>query len=614
MDASTFLASLYGARELPAWLVLWDKKSKKCVWTKSVDDVAAYVESVNKKNVDSYFHVCLQQDQLAAGKRGTIENVAVVPGVWADLDFGDKPNLPEASKLKNYPDRASAMKALEAMPAKVSFLLATGGGVHAYWLFDRPFVVTDEASRNRVAAVSKAWQGLLKARLLKLGGFGIDSTFDLARILRIPGTVHTSHPGRLVTVEAATGLRYPFEAIEGWITGGVPSILPASTAKSSASAGTVATTPPAASDKPAARSAVDPGASYATEMSEPPAFRLGNLMQASPEFRRLWDGKIKKPSPSEYDMSLANYFVNAGWSDQEAAAGLVAFAREHQSAHLQKLLRVTNGVQDYLKLTLEKAHVKRYDAGNTAASEKAVDDLAHAVRQAERKQEEVDRSLVLEKVSAAFGVKVVGFRQTGRREEVYSMLISQFEKIIEVSIGGAAAIHGGPQRLCERLLAECGKMIVVSKKLKQEWPSILTGLISIREFHDLQELELASRVVAVIEEHLARNSGGFWIETPAERSRALIRSQPFVEKDGSKELLFVAGPPLKKLASEVDRGVSGAELYIGLRSAGFVNDRIPVPGRGTTRSYWKGLAGGFQTATPPMLAGEIQEEQEAING
>ena len=597
METVSFLNTLYG--DTPGLVALWRLDTKATIWIDRVAEpwkIDEFVAAAKKKPFDAYFAICLQKEKLAA--RNTNESAFAVPGFWSDIDFADKPNDEGKKRTKVYPPPEVAESVLSKMPVAPSLRVKTGGGIHVYWLFDKPFIIKSKDDNARIADLVKRWHGLLTARLIKAGGYGIDSTFDLGRVLRLPGTPHTKHAGRLVAVDppidpAAVG-RYKLADLEAFInTGSLPGMVtapPAATNGAKKTAAKKATPPTAAPPKPEPTPAF-----YANEQSEPPAVKLYNLAEFSPGFKKLWDGKETKPSPSEYDMALANYAINAGWTDQEAAALLVAFSKRYHPDHLPKLLRVTGGVQDYLKLTIGKAHDKRRVDAKSESSNQAIEELAIEVRAATEAGRDPSRDLVLSAVSKALGVEVIGFRQTGRRDEVYSLVIKQGGAPLEVVIGNAAAIHAAPDKLCQRLMAEAGRYVAVTKKLRGEWGSIVASLISIREFYEVREAELADRVRAIIEEHLSRNAGGFYVESPESRAKAVIASKPYIEE----AKLHISAPALKRLASEIDRGIAGNDLYIGLRQLHFEQQTIQVPQRRTSKSYWIGSTDGFTIAAPP---------------
>ncbi len=65
-----------------------------------------------------------------------------------------------------------------------------------------------------------------------------------------------------------------------------------------------------------------------TRDAEVPA-KLAGLLAGDPRVRLTWEGqRADLPSPSEYDMALANVFVRAGWLDQEIVDALTARRRE----------------------------------------------------------------------------------------------------------------------------------------------------------------------------------------------------------------------------------------------------------------------------------------------
>ncbi len=337
MLASEFMRELYPG-ELTAYLTLFRVDTEIARFTKSFADVDDFATASVRENFNAYFEVCLQR-QVRKG-RGNSAGAYVMPGVWADIDFAGKSN-PEAKRSKRYPPREVVEDVLSRMPT-TTFLVSTGGGLHGYWLFDEPLLIVNEEIRFRAKHLVQAWQGMLRAAFLKAGGFALDSTHDLARLLRIPGSIHAKYPDRRVHVEQFSGERYSLKAIEERVS-----------PEPSATNNVAKRTSRAKAEVAAARP-------LASETSEPPAAKLENLLEVNLDCRRLYKERHKDDgdiSPSGYDMSLALFFVNAGWTDDEVAAGLVSFARLHHPDHLAKLLRVdSRGQQDYLLLTIANAH------------------------------------------------------------------------------------------------------------------------------------------------------------------------------------------------------------------------------------------------------------------
>jgi hypothetical protein len=87
----------------------------------------------------------------------------------------------------DYPTQEAALDALSAMPLRPSVVNLSGrddGGLHVYWILKRPLCVVDSLTRQRIKAISKAWQTKLRKMLAPCR---LDSTFDLVRVLRLAG-------------------------------------------------------------------------------------------------------------------------------------------------------------------------------------------------------------------------------------------------------------------------------------------------------------------------------------------------------------------------------------------------------------------------------------------
>jgi hypothetical protein len=100
--------------------------------------------------------------------------VTTVVAAWADLDFHqiDSTNRDVALEI--------AYRRLESIGRRPTLLVHTGNGLQAWWLYQRP------------AAISGAWpaeqfEAINRGIAQRLGG---DHVHDLARVLRVPGTVN----------------------------------------------------------------------------------------------------------------------------------------------------------------------------------------------------------------------------------------------------------------------------------------------------------------------------------------------------------------------------------------------------------------------------------------
>ena len=86
-----------------------------------------------------------------------------------------------------------ARERIEALDRRPSIIVDSGGGYHCYWLL-RGTLQVDDGNRREVQAVQNAWVALVG---------GDENASDLARVLRIPGTVNGKYDDRpTVTIVA----------------------------------------------------------------------------------------------------------------------------------------------------------------------------------------------------------------------------------------------------------------------------------------------------------------------------------------------------------------------------------------------------------------------------
>jgi hypothetical protein len=104
---------------------------------------------------------------------------------------------------------------VHALPTPPSLVLHTGGGLHAYWLFDAPLYLTTAAELASASQVLRQFAyTVCKAGVTQ--GWTLDALRDLARVLRPPGTINHKY-GRRVQVLTETEERYTLADFD-WLT------------------------------------------------------------------------------------------------------------------------------------------------------------------------------------------------------------------------------------------------------------------------------------------------------------------------------------------------------------------------------------------------------------
>lgn len=185
VSPSRFFGRLFGD-EAPGHLILWTRQNKRshCFEASDLEGAAERAEELARK-YDVYVGVGLQGEAVPGKERGRGETVVAVPGLWLDLDIaGDdhaKKHLP--------PDIPTALSLIAQFPLKPTIIVDTGHGLHLWWLFQELYLVRTDQDRARIQSLSRRFQATINS-LAGRRGWQFDNTSDLARILRIPGTVN----------------------------------------------------------------------------------------------------------------------------------------------------------------------------------------------------------------------------------------------------------------------------------------------------------------------------------------------------------------------------------------------------------------------------------------
>lgn len=92
------------------------------------------------------------------------------------------------------PDLESARRIYQSVPLAPTMIVHTGNGLHAWWCLAEPWLIEDGADpaveRAAMAELARSWSSTLRFHGDRMGQWKIDSTFDLARVLRMPGTLN----------------------------------------------------------------------------------------------------------------------------------------------------------------------------------------------------------------------------------------------------------------------------------------------------------------------------------------------------------------------------------------------------------------------------------------
>ena len=330
---AAFLKILWG--EIPPGRTLvWMLPDKKSRWYVHFENIVGDMKFHEYEDVYTGVGIAPREGmRLPSNKRLKEWEVAGIAAFWADIDVAH-PVHKKSDRLP--PSIERALEVIAKLPFQATIIVDSGHGLQLWWALEEPWLFQDDEDRELARRACQWWHRTVK-EAFAAHGWTVDSTFDLARVMRLPGTWNNkeAQDRKRVEILENPGLRYGKQQFIELIPEGFQAT-PMGVRRSRSANGSGFT--PGSSGL-----ALDPEA-------KPSSTRLDTLLKLEPRFRATWEKQrpdLTDQSPSAYDMSLANHAVRANWPDQEVANLLIAFRRRHG---LDLKLR-----EDYYEGTLDKA-------------------------------------------------------------------------------------------------------------------------------------------------------------------------------------------------------------------------------------------------------------------
>ena len=157
------------------WGYFWTLPAKKTTWRPTANPGQA------PRGEHVYYGVHPAHERGLTDERAKIGDLTAVNCVYGEFDAKDFDG-----------DKAATLAHIDGQPVTPSVIVDSGGGYHSYWLFRDPFIFAEQADRERARLLQAAWVRYV----------GSDpAAKDLARVLRVPGTVNAKYdPPRPVTI------------------------------------------------------------------------------------------------------------------------------------------------------------------------------------------------------------------------------------------------------------------------------------------------------------------------------------------------------------------------------------------------------------------------------
>jgi len=512
-------------------ILIWTLPDKKSHWMDNTGKILTLAEELVSENKDVYIGVGLAPIGIKTNLRARIDQITGIPAFWADIDFQDpvhvKKNLPTEVEARIFINQ-------EVIP-KPTFVIHTGHGFHLWWCLDKVWELPHNDARQIATNSVTAFAARIKDKMLT-HKWTMDSTFDLSRVLRLPGTVNFKNEPLDVVIESFSDIYYTI----GQLTDGLE--------------GTI-TTKKSRTYNPQlqGRLKLDPEAS-------PPMDKWMALCENDPRALRSWHRSRKDfddQSGSAYDLSLATMALHASWDDQSIVDLLIA-SRRHHSDDLK--LR-----EDYYERTLARAKT---------TSSRNID------KQIESIQENGPESAKVV-LSDMLGINIERLVKYSGDPPTYVLEIMRAGNKDIVTLGGVESLI--EQRLFRAKVAAVSN-VIIPKCTPTQWDKRAQALMNIIEEEHLgPESTPAGQTLAWIHEYLEMFRPTF------EYEEALKANRPYI-KDGHLHV-FLRQFSFWLRTNQGER-ITNRELARYLKMAGFEQFiqymKADEFNEATSKSVWRG--------------------------
>ena len=181
-----FLEALFAEKPSDLYLLIWTLADKRSYWFQLVADAVRFVESLNSQDI--YVGVGLSSEDRGLHQRCVSADVAGIVGVAVDIDLRSSAHVKSA--LPRTIDEALSLLPTEIPP---TFVILTGNGIHAWWLFKEPYIFQNDEDRKSIAVLSNRWGTLIQDNA-RMRGWKIERLSDLARLLTNPRHLELQRP------------------------------------------------------------------------------------------------------------------------------------------------------------------------------------------------------------------------------------------------------------------------------------------------------------------------------------------------------------------------------------------------------------------------------------
>jgi len=321
-----------------SYKLAWTLDDKKSHWFQDVNNLIEFI-LFKKENV--FFGLGVTDKQLTQYKRADAADVTSIRVLHLDIDIKSE----AAHKNEILPTTIEEAKAIAYKFCEPTYLVNSGHGLHAYWLFNEHQKIDNH---EWWTLLIQAWQ---QAHQKAFPQYKLDATFDLARILRCPESINCKDPENPIKceiIEYNETAYYELEEFEDAINFDPDEALKI---QRQTNHNTPADSPPGNSlrrlTKAESRVYITTNGLTLTADNSINTDVYMRLQGMEPEFHEEMTNTTGRKSASEYQFRLAHIAIKHGLSDQETLDIMVQHRRHNR--HDLQMDRPEKYINDLLK-------------------------------------------------------------------------------------------------------------------------------------------------------------------------------------------------------------------------------------------------------------------------
>lgn len=186
----TYLSDLYRGCPADHLLPIWSKTLgvTEFIPVAELDQAEGRMLELSRRG-DVYHGWFLLKPRPVTG-RGSAKDAGSSPGIMFDADLFSEDR--EVHKQTALPRTLGEVLTWldEAGIDRPTQMRSSGNGLYLDWLHPKPVLLINDTDRERYAQAVRDFHEALRKSAIKMRGWRFDSTGDLARVTRMPGTLN----------------------------------------------------------------------------------------------------------------------------------------------------------------------------------------------------------------------------------------------------------------------------------------------------------------------------------------------------------------------------------------------------------------------------------------